>query len=209
MSNTHGRLSDNMSLIIGIIPARFGSTRFPGKPLAKIGHKTMIEWTYIHSSKSKLLNKIYVATDDSRIEAEVLSFGGNVIMTSPNHPTGTDRLIEVTKKFPDASIIVNIQGDEPGIESELIDGVIQLKKDRRDWEMTSAAVKINDNSELKDPNRVKVVFDKNNKALYFSRSLIPSLFKKNVPVYRHLGIYCYERECLLNYKLHEQRRNNQ
>ncbi|MCB1180018.1 MAG: 3-deoxy-manno-octulosonate cytidylyltransferase, partial [Leptospiraceae bacterium] len=189
-----------MANIVGIIPARYGSTRFPGKPLLKIGNKSMIRWTYENTKKSSLLSEVYVATDDERIEKEILSFGGNVIMTSPEHASGTDRLIEATQKIPNnPDIIVNIQGDEPGIDPELINGVIQKKLDHRNWEMSTACVLITDKNELNDPNRVKVVFDKNGKALYFSRSLIPSLFKKEIPVYRHLGIYSYERKFLLSY----------
>ena len=188
-----------MSKIIGIIPARFGSTRFPGKPLALILGKPMIQHTYESASKSKLLNDLIVATDDSRIFDTVKSFGGRCVMTSSNHPTGTDRLIEVASDLETNSIIVNIQGDEPDIDPDLIDGVIQLKLDHRDWEMTTGACPIYEISERNDPNRVKVVFSKDYKALYFSRSLIPSLFKKEITVYKHLGIYCYERNVLLSY----------
>jgi len=187
-----------MKKVVGIIPARYGSTRFPGKPLAMIGNKTMIEWTYINSRKSKILSEVIVATDDERIENEVLKFGGQVFMTDKNHESGTDRIIEVAKQV-DADIVVNIQGDEPAIESSLIDGVAELKKENPKWEMTSAAILISDKSEYQDPNRVKVVFDKNGKALYFSRSLIPSQFKKEAEVYRHLGIYAYEKDFLLGY----------
>jgi 3-deoxy-manno-octulosonate cytidylyltransferase (CMP-KDO synthetase) len=185
---------------LGIIPARFGSTRFPGKPLAKIGHRTMIHWTYANSSRSQLLSDLYVATDNEKIAEEVQSFGGKYILTSPLHPSGTDRLIEAVQKIQtDSEIIVNIQGDEPGIDPELIDGVIQKKIDFRNWEMSTAVVQIQNPSEYKDPNRVKVVFNRHGKVLYFSRSLIPSLFQKDVPVFRHLGIYCYEKNFLLNY----------
>ena len=188
-----------MSDVIGVIPARYGSTRFPGKPLAKIGTKPMIQWTYENARKSKSLMDLYVATDDDRIFNEVLSFGGKVVLTSSHHPTGTDRLIEVGKIFPPDSILVNIQGDEPGIDPTLIDGVVDLKKLHRDWEMTTAAVEITDETEKKDPNRVKVVFDRNGKALYFSRSLIPSCEKAITKVFKHLGIYTYENQFLQKY----------
>lgn len=184
--------------VVGIIPARYASTRLPAKPLAKIGNRTMIEWTYLHAKKSSLLSDLIVATDHEEIYNTVLSSGGKAMMTREDHPTGTDRLIEVTEKLSSADIIVNIQGDEPGIEAELIDGVIELKLKHRDWEMTSAACKMKE-EEFSDPNRVKVVFDRNHRALYFSRSLIPSLFKNKTDVFRHLGIYSYERNFLLQY----------
>lgn len=186
--------------ILGIIPARYGSTRFPGKPLTQIAGKPMIQWTYENASRSRLLDELLVATDDLRIAKVVESFRGKVAMTSPDHPTGTDRLIEVVSAYSGEDlIVVNIQGDEPGIDPQLIDGVVQLKLDHRDWEITTAACPFTDESERLDPNRVKVVFTAQKKALYFSRSLIPSLFKKQIPVHKHLGIYCYEKKILLNY----------
>lgn len=184
--------------VIGIIPARYASTRLPAKPLAKIGNKTMIEWTYLNAKKAKSLTDLIVATDHEDILNCILKTGGKAVLTSPDHPTGTDRLIEVVKGLQNVDVIVNIQGDEPGIEPELIDGVVSLKIKNRNWEMTSAACPLNPDEQL-DPNRVKVVFDKNQRALYFSRSLIPSNFKKVTSVYRHLGIYAYEREFLLAY----------
>lgn len=184
--------------VIGIIPARYGSTRFPGKPLAPILGKPMIEWTYRSAGLSTTLNELIVATDDERIANVVRSFGGNYIMTSESHPTGTDRLIEVASKYPDDSIFVNIQGDEPGIDPSLIDGVVSLKLNHRDWEMTTAACPMS-YEERNDKNRVKVVFTHDKKALYFSRSLIPSMHKKETKVYKHLGIYCYESKSLLYY----------
>ncbi|PKA15709.1 3-deoxy-manno-octulosonate cytidylyltransferase [Leptospira haakeii] len=184
--------------ILGVIPARYGSSRFPGKPLAKIGDLPMIAWTYKNSLKSSLLHDVVVATDDERILQIVSENGGKAVMTSADHPSGTDRIREVTLKYPDSGIIINIQGDEPGIESELIDGVAKLKLERPDWAMSTAAVQLEEN-EIQDPNRVKVVLDKNGRALYFSRSAIPSQFKKTVPAYRHLGIYGYDRDFLLGY----------
>ena len=157
----------------------------------------MIEWTYKNASRSSLLSEVIVATDDKRIMDEVIRFGGKCQMTSSDHVSGTDRIIEVAETLKDSAIIVNIQGDEPGIEKELIDGVVELKLNNPDWEMTTAATLMQDNWE--DPNRVKLVFDHMHRALYFSRSLIPSNFKSRENVYRHLGIYCYEKEFLLGY----------
>ncbi|AYV55476.1 3-deoxy-manno-octulosonate cytidylyltransferase [Leptospira kmetyi] len=188
-----------MRKILGVIPARYASSRFPGKPLAKIGDKTMIEWTYRNASRSTTLSELVVATDDERIHDVVLKFGGKSVMTSADHPSGTDRIIEVAEKFPDFSVIVNIQGDEPGIEPELVDGVASLKASHPEWTMSTAAVPILESSHGTDPNRVKVIMDQNGKAIYFSRSLIPSQFKATVPLYRHLGIYGYDRDFLLKY----------
>ncbi|AVV51512.1 3-deoxy-manno-octulosonate cytidylyltransferase [Leptospira santarosai] len=188
-----------MVKILGIIPARYASSRFPGKPLVKIGDKTMIEWTYRNASRSTVLSELVVATDDIRIHKVVQDFGGNSVMTKADHISGTDRIIEVANRFSEYSVIVNIQGDEPGIEPELIDGVASLKVSHPEWEMSTAAVPLFDFSHGKDPNRVKVIIDRNGKAIYFSRSLIPSQFKKNVPLYRHLGIYGYDRDFLLKY----------
>jgi 3-deoxy-manno-octulosonate cytidylyltransferase (CMP-KDO synthetase) len=188
-----------MRKILGVIPARYASSRFPGKPLAKIGDKTMIEWTYRNASRSSTLSELVVATDDQRIHDVVLGFGGKSVLTSPDHPSGTDRIIEVAEKFPDFPVVVNIQGDEPGIEPELIDGVASIKVSHPEWTMSTAAVPLLDPTHGSDPNRVKVIIDQNGKAIYFSRSLIPSQFKATVPLYRHLGIYGYDREFLLKY----------
>ncbi|MDZ4728093.1 MAG: 3-deoxy-manno-octulosonate cytidylyltransferase [Leptospira sp.] len=186
--------------VLGVIPARYASTRFPAKPLAQIGNKSMIEWTYIHAKAATCLDHLVVATDNEEIENAVLKFGGNVVMTSVDHQTGTDRLIEVCQQLSDYQIIVNIQGDEPGIERELIDGIVALKQKHPNWEMTTAAVPFLSTEDPKDPNRVKVVFDRNGKANYFSRSPIPASFKNNADYFRHLGIYCYERDFLLSYQ---------
>lgn len=185
--------------VLCVIPARFGSTRFPGKPLVMIGKKPMIQWTYESASKSTRIGKTVVATDDHRIEEAVREFGGEVIMTSPFHPSGTDRIIEVASRLNGFDVILNVQGDEPGIEMELIDGVLELKQRRMDWPMSTAAVPIRDESEIKDPNRVKVVIDQTGKALYFSRSAIPSDFKSKARHFRHLGIYAYNLDFLLGY----------
>ncbi|MDF3820780.1 3-deoxy-manno-octulosonate cytidylyltransferase [Leptospira sp. 96542] len=185
--------------VLGVIPARYASTRFPAKPLALIGNKTMVEWTYLNSRKSKSITHLVVATDDERIHQTVVGFGGNSVMTSPNHETGTDRIIEVCHLFPEYEIIINIQGDEPGIESELIDGVLDNKLNHRNWEMATAAVPFLETEDPKDPNKVKVVFDRTGKANYFSRSPIPSAFKQTPTYFRHLGIYAYEKKFLMGY----------
>ena len=194
--------SSENSKILGVIPARYASTRFPGKPLAMICGKPMIQWTYENSLKCSLLDQVVIATDDERIFNTCKEFGGNVVMTSNSHPTGTDRVREVAIAFPEYSHVVNIQGDEPGIEKDLLEGTIQQYLKNPDWEMGTAAV-VMTTIEAEDPNRVKLVFDSNHKAQYFSRNPIPAIFPKSntqhPTYYRHIGIYIYKRSALLEY----------
>ncbi|MBN2038514.1 MAG: 3-deoxy-manno-octulosonate cytidylyltransferase [Spirochaetes bacterium] len=176
--------------IIGVIPARFGSTRFPGKPLIKIAGKSLIQRVYLQAQKADL-SKIIVATDDKRILDEVASFGGNAVLTGEHH-TGTDRIGEVIQN-EDFDAVINIQGDEPLIEPQIIDTIINSIKNYQWADMTTAAALIENNDEIDDPNIVKVVFSAAGKALYFSRSRIP--FNRN-PVqkyYKHIGIYAYRK----------------
>ncbi|MFN3604072.1 MAG: 3-deoxy-manno-octulosonate cytidylyltransferase [Leptonema sp. (in: bacteria)] len=186
--------------ILAVIPARYSSTRFPGKPLAKIGSYPMIRYVYEASKQSNLINKIIVATEDERIREEVENFGCECIITSELHKSGTDRVAEVADMFPEYEIVINIQGDEPGIEPELIDGVIQNKIQHQEWEVSTAVRPFKEIEDPLQPNRVKAVLTKTNKVLYFSRSLIP--FPRNNiphPIYLHLGIYAYERDFLLKF----------
>jgi 3-deoxy-manno-octulosonate cytidylyltransferase (CMP-KDO synthetase) len=187
------------SKVIGIIPARYASTRFPGKPLALIGSKPMIEWVYEAALKSKEIDFLTVATDDKRIFDAVKKFGGNAVITSPDHATGSDRIIEAAGNFKEYDIIVNIQGDEPGIEPDLIDGVIRLKKDHPAFNVTTAARPFMKHEDPSSPDRVKVVFSKNKAALYFSRSVIPYPRQKVSDLFLHLGIYVYDRDYLFNF----------
>jgi len=184
--------------ITGIIPARYASTRFPGKPLTLINGKTMIQRVYEQAVKSKLLNRVIVATDSSEIFDCVRSFKGNVIMTSKSHKTGTDRICEAAKKIK-SDIIVNIQGDEPYINPKDIDNAIKpLLKDRK-LNVSTLAVELKD--DFYNENKVKVVFDKYNNALLFSRSLIPNNFKgiAKIKYYKHLGLYVYRKDFLLKF----------
>ncbi len=191
-----------MSKILGVIPARYNSRRFPGKPLEKIGEKSMIQWVWEAASRCEDIDRLLVATDDERIRDTVEGFDGEVIMTSEDHSSGTDRITEVALSYPDYGIIVNIQGDEPGIDRELISGVIRLKEQHPEWEITTAASPMSQ-SHGEDgllPERVKVVLSKKGRALYFSRSLIPfPRNKSQQPVYLHLGIYVYERDFLMRF----------
>lgn len=185
--------------IIGVIPARYGSTRLEGKPLKDICGKPMIQYVYEQASKSKLIERLIVATDDDRIIRVVEDFGGEAIMTSKNHTTGSDRVAEVANKI-DCSIVVNIQGDEPLIMPEIIDEITEAVVTNPEIPMSTGAYQIFTDKMFQDPNVVKVVTDINNIALYFSRSLIPYPREGNsVDVFEHIGIYAFKKEFLLKY----------
>ena len=184
---------------ICVIPARYASTRLPGKPLKDICGKPMICRVYERAKLAKNISEVIVATDDERIFQAVEQNSGRAMMTRADHKTGTDRLAEVAEKFPDADVIVNVQGDEPLIEANLIDELIEQFADKN-LQMATVATELTDEEEMKNPNNVKVIFDKNNNALYFSRSLIP--YPRNVgksKVFKHIGIYAYRRNFLLDY----------
>ncbi len=158
--------------IIAVIPARYGSTRFPGKSLALISGKPMIQWVYERTKRSRLVNRVIVATDDDRIAKAVAAFNGEAVMTSLSHPSGTDRIAEVANKI-DCAFVVNVQGDEPLVHPDMIDeAVAPLLKDPS-IPMGTLCKKIEDREEAFDPNVVKVVFDEKGFALYFSRAPIP------------------------------------
>ena len=189
----------------GIIPARYASTRFPGKPLVDIKGKTMIERVYRQASKA--LELVCVATDDERIATEVHRFGGKVIMTSSNHQSGTDRCAEAIDKLQKDNnltfdIVVNIQGDEPFIQPQQLEKLIGCFKNA-DIQIATLVKPIVSNEDVFNPNCVKAVLDKNHRALYFSRSPIPynrsksnSEWEKHHVYFKHLGIYAYRTEVL-------------
>ncbi|MBQ6297368.1 MAG: 3-deoxy-manno-octulosonate cytidylyltransferase [Selenomonadaceae bacterium] len=185
---------------ICVIPARYSSTRLPGKPLKDICGKPMICRVYERSSLAKSVAEVIVATDDERIFQAVEKNHGRAMMTRVDHKTGTDRLAEVAEKFPDVEVIVNVQGDEPLIEPSLIDELVAEFSKDKNLQMATVATELLDAEEMNNPNNVKVVLDKNNNALYFSRSLIP--YPRNVgkaKVFKHIGIYAYRRNFLLDY----------
>jgi 3-deoxy-manno-octulosonate cytidylyltransferase (CMP-KDO synthetase) len=195
-----------MPKIIGIIPARYKSTRFPGKPFAQISGKTLIQRSYENARQCKTLEQLIVATDDQRIYDHVQSFGGTAIMTSEDCPTGTDRLSEVICNTPSleaVEIIVNIQGDEPCINPRFIDLIAITLKDHPEAAVSTLITPLLDEKEALNPSIVKCVIDRNHYALYFSRTLIPSgkdlKFKPDQIYYKHLGIFGYRREFLLHY----------
>ena len=188
--------------VIGIIPSRYGSTRFPGKPLAMIKGKTMIQRVCEQAWKSKL-DAVVVATDDMRIAEEVLGFGGKYVMTDPRHQSGTDRCFEALHILEtEYDAVVNIQGDEPFIDPEHINLLVDLIS-RDDTQLASLAKKIDDEDDLFGSNKVKVVMDKAGNALYFSRNPIPymrnvdrKLWMKKGTFYQHLGLYAYKTDVL-------------
>ncbi len=185
--------------IIGILPARWGSTRFPGKPLHLIAGKPLIQLVWEQCSKCRRLDALVIATDDERILAAAEGFGAKAVMTSPEHPTGTDRLAEAVRSLPQADIIVNIQGDEPLIDPDLVDELAAAMAADPSLDMATAANPLDPaDPAVQDPNVVKVVSALDGRALYFSRSPLP-FFRNAVdglPVLRHKGIYAYRRTFL-------------
>jgi 3-deoxy-manno-octulosonate cytidylyltransferase (CMP-KDO synthetase) len=189
---------------LGIIPARFASSRLPGKPLADIGGKPMIQWVYENTSGE--LGDVIVATDHPDIEKAVLAFGGRVMMTSPGHPTGTDRCAEVVRQLADSGeafdVIINVQGDEPFIKSSHL-RILKEAFHEPGAQIATLANPIEDSSEILDPNIVKVVADVYGHALYFSRAAIPynrhalgDLRSAGQLYLKHLGMYAYRTEVL-------------
>ena len=188
-----------MKNILGIIPARYGSTRFPGKPLIDIGGKSMLHRVYEQSLKSKSLKKIIVATDDERIAAHVIGFGGEVSLTSLDHQSGTDRCAEVfQKERGQFDIIINIQGDEPFIDPAQIDLLAGCFDDEK-IHIATLIKKLEREEDIRNPNIVKVIRNYLNEAIYFSRSPIP--YRRNpeaqISYFKHIGIYGYRADALM------------
>jgi 3-deoxy-manno-octulosonate cytidylyltransferase (CMP-KDO synthetase) len=184
--------------ILGVIPARFASTRFPGKPLIDLGGKSMIQRVYEQVSKAHCLESVIVATDDERIAAAVRQFGGNVMMTSENHANGTERVGEVAKHHRGSSHILNIQGDEPLIDPRQIDALGELMIAQDEVEIATLVRPISDENLIQSPHVVKAVRGNDGRALYFSRASIP--FARNTPqtpYYQHVGMYGFRRNTLL------------
>jgi 3-deoxy-manno-octulosonate cytidylyltransferase (CMP-KDO synthetase) len=194
-------------MIVGIIPARFASTRLMGKPLASIGGKPMIQHTYENSIKSKLLNKVVVAADDEKVAQVIKDFGGTVIMTPKGVSTGSDRIAIAAKQIEGVKIIVNIQGDEPFIQGEMIDQAIEPLLFDSSVQVTTLAKRIESVDELKLPSITKVVFDYQNYAMYFSRSPIPYVrdartnFERitKFDIFKHIGLYAFRKDALFRF----------
>ena len=185
--------------VLCVIPARYASTRLPGKPLKDIAGKPMICRVYDRAVQAQKVADTVVATDDERILAAVEAHGGRAMMTRADHPTGTDRLAEVAAAFPAVDLIVNVQGDEPLIEPGLIDELVTAFEEDAALQMATVKTRMDDSEEIANPNNVKVVTDKQGYALYFSRSVLPYPRNAGCPVYKHIGIYAYKRDFLLNY----------
>lgn len=214
---------------VAVIPARFNSTRFPGKPLAILKEKPLIQHVYEHVASANLITAVFVATDDKSIFDTVARFGGKAVMTSPKHTCGTERIAEVAKNI-DCDIIVNVQGDEPFIRPDMVDDVVRVLSDDPRAGMSTLAKKTIDEAEIFSPNVVKVVFDNEGFAMYFSRAPMPyyrkewsvqhstlSVKRQKTPnsrlgespeategdqtpiCYKHIGIYGYRREVLLRF----------
>lgn len=182
-----------------VIPARYASTRLPGKPLADIAGKPMIQRVYEQVAKAKKPALVIVATDDQRVFDKVESFGGMALMTQPNHPTGTDRLAEVASHYQDVDVIINVQGDEPLIDADVIDQLADLFLEDADLQMATVASPLLE-EEYDEPSAVKVICNKQGDAMYFSRSLIPYPRHAFIhPPMKHVGIYAYRRQFLLDY----------
>ena len=180
-----------------VIPARYASTRLPGKPLADIAGKPMIVRVYEQASRAKRLSGVIAAVDDERVYEAVVSHGGKAMMTAKDHPTGTDRLAEVAAAHPEAELIINVQGDEPLIEPDLIDALAAAFEEAPELQMATVKSPMTDENEMRNPNNVKVVTDKEGYALYFSRSLLPYPRENTgVTVYKHIGIYAFRTEVL-------------
>jgi 3-deoxy-manno-octulosonate cytidylyltransferase (CMP-KDO synthetase) len=189
-----------MSKTVGIIPARWGATRFPGKPLHSIAGKSLLQHVWERCRHAKKLDQVIVATDDFRIAEAAFDWGAEVAMTSAHHSSGTDRIAEVAAKAKQFAHIINIQGDEPMIDPKLIDRLVRALQRDSKLEMITAAHPFEDVRGAQSPHQVKVVVNRKSEALYFSRSLIPSTGSGGSPVhYRHQGIYGYTRDLLLRF----------
>ena len=194
-------------MIVGIIPARFASTRLLGKPLADIGGKPLIQHTFESVSKSKLINRIIIAVDDSKVAQVARDFGANVVETPKKISTGSDRIAFVAKDLKDADIIVNIQGDEPFIDGKMIDEAIEPLLFDKEVQVSTLAKRIESVRELNSPDVVKVVFDYWNYAIYFSRAAIPYVrdIKSDkekllaAEIYKHIGLYVFRKDALLKF----------
>lgn len=188
--------------ILGLIPARYASTRFPGKPLVDISGKSMIQRVYEQALKANCLTKVVVATDDERIFSHVEAFGGNAILTSSEHQSGTDRCAEVAEHFSEYEALINIQGDEPLIDPKQID-LLGEKISQIDVRLATLIKKIDTLEELQNPNTPKVICKTSGEAIYFSRQTIPHIrgtepekWLEKHTFFKHIGIYAYKRETL-------------
>jgi len=186
--------------ILAVIPARYASSRFPGKALATLDSRTMLEHVYERATMSRYLTSVVIATDDRRIYNEARRFGARVQMTRPDHVSGTDRVAEVASAFEDVELVVNIQGDEPLIDPNAIDTAVLPLLEEPAIPMGTLKKRIEDPREISDPNVVKVVTDRFKNAIYFSRSTIPFPREGDkIAHFKHIGLYVYRRDFLMRY----------
>lgn len=192
------------NMVLAIIPARWASSRFPGKPLANLGGKSMIQRVFEQVSQSQRVDQVLIATDDPRIQAHAATFGATAVLTSAEHPSGTDRCAEVTAAYPDANIILNVQGDEPFIRPEQIDLLADTLL-QSDAGIATLGIPIHQVDMLQNPNAVKMVFSEAKGAIYFSRHPIPYLrgvapehWLEHQAYYKHIGLYAFRRAVLLD-----------
>lgn len=186
--------------VVGVIPARWGSTRFPGKPLHPVAGKPLLRHVWERTARARSLDSVIIATDDMRIAQAAFSWGAEVALTSSRHRSGTDRIAEVIKNAPEFTHVVNIQGDEPLIDPKLIDRLVRQMRADSEIEMITAAHPFEKNVESASPHQVKVVLSRERDALYFSRAPIPYRREaSSAPILRHQGIYGYTRDLLLRF----------
>ena len=188
---------------LGIIPARYASTRFPAKALVDIGGKTMLQRVYEQAQKASLIDEVIIATDDQRIYEHTQTFSGKAEMTALSHQSGTDRCAEVAARHPEFDLVINIQGDEPFIDPKQIDKVVKPLKENLEVQISTLAILLQEKAAIFNPNVVKVLFSKQKKALYFSRSTIPHLrgvdekdWLEKGTFYKHIGLYGFRRRIL-------------
>ena len=189
--------------VLAVIPARYASTRLPGKPLVPLAGKPMIERVWERVRKAASVSEVVVATDDDRIRSAVEAFGGRVVMTRSDHRSGTERVAEVAATHADAGIVINVQGDEPLIEPAAIDVAVEAVLSDDAVDIATLAVPITNAADIMDPNVVKTVLDFDGNALYFSRAPIPWVRDRGGPVHarhlKHLGLYAFRRAALLEF----------
>lgn len=186
--------------ILAVIPARYNSQRFPGKPLVMIDDRPMVQWVYEAANSCPSFSKVVVATDSEAIADCVLGFGGAVEMTRSEHQTGTDRVAEVAQRYPKMGAIANVQGDQPFVTTEMLTQLVTPYLQGESPDMTTLACPLDRETGYSDPNVVKVLCDRNGRALYFSRSPIPYYRNSgSAPVFHHLGLYAFRRDFLAEY----------
>ena len=188
--------------ILGVIPARMAATRFPGKPLVDLAGSSLVQWVYESAAACTDLDAVVVATPDEEIAAAVAAFGGVAELTREDHPTGTDRVSEVAARHAEADVVVNVQGDQPFVTSEMLSALVGPYRRGEAPVMTTVAAPLDEGHGFDDPNVVKVVCDRNGDALYFSRSPIPyrrDVVEERLPVFHHIGLYAFTRSFLSLY----------